>query len=103
MSERLQDGRLDCVIPTRLLIFDRVFLYRANLSRYIVVQPGLEMVGEFLAALDALCRVEKSDVDVVLLDLEAGSRSEGTAVGGVEKALSSSGEGISLPVAIIGD
>ena len=56
--------------PLRLLVVDDSTVARAVLSRMLRAQPGFEVVGEAASASDALALLERTEVDVVLLDVE---------------------------------
>jgi len=56
--------------PLRLLIVDDSTVARAVLSRMLRAQPGFQIVGEAASAEEALALLERTEVDVVLLDVE---------------------------------
>jgi DNA-binding NarL/FixJ family response regulator len=56
--------------PIRLVLVDDQALFRASLGRFLATQPGLEVVGEFGTASEALAALNGSPVDIVILDLD---------------------------------
>jgi two-component system chemotaxis response regulator CheB len=56
--------------PLRLLIVDDSTVARAVLSRMLRAQPGFEVAGEAASAEEALVLLARTEVDVVLLDVE---------------------------------
>ena len=58
--------------PIRLLLLDDHVLFRESLSRLLASEPDFEMVGECGTASEALERLRRHAVDVVLLDYDLG-------------------------------
>jgi len=58
--------------PIRLLLLDDHVLFRESLSRLLASEPDFEMVGECGTASEALERLKRHPVDVVLLDFDLG-------------------------------
>jgi DNA-binding NarL/FixJ family response regulator len=56
--------------PIRLVLVDDQALFRTSLSRFLAMQPGLEVVAECATATEALEILHGSPVDIVLLDLD---------------------------------
>jgi DNA-binding NarL/FixJ family response regulator len=54
----------------RLILIDGQALFRSSLSRFLATQPGLEVVGECGDAAEALDILNRSSVDIALLDLD---------------------------------
>ena len=60
----------------RLILLDGHGLFRATLSHFLASQPGIEVAGECANSSEALTILSRSDVDVVLLDLDLGFENE---------------------------
>jgi DNA-binding NarL/FixJ family response regulator len=58
--------------PIRLLLLDDHVLFRESLSRLLESEPDFEMAGHCGTAAEALAILERSPVDVVLLDYDLG-------------------------------
>src|SRR5690242_9860409 len=58
--------------PIRLLLLDDHVLFRESLSRLLASEAGFEMVGHCGTPNEALAILERSPVDVVLLDYDLG-------------------------------
>jgi DNA-binding NarL/FixJ family response regulator len=56
----------------RLLLIDDHTLFREGLARLLEAEKGLQLVGNFSSADDAMLALERDAVDVVLLDFELG-------------------------------
>jgi DNA-binding NarL/FixJ family response regulator len=56
----------------RLMILDQFGLFRVSLSRLLASEPGVEIAGECGTPADAMALLERSSVDLVLLDMEQG-------------------------------
>jgi DNA-binding NarL/FixJ family response regulator len=57
----------------RLVLVDEQVLYRASLGHYLAAQPGLGVAGECGSSSEALEILSGSAVDIVILDLFAGT------------------------------
>jgi DNA-binding NarL/FixJ family response regulator len=64
MDEQTQETQI------RLVLVDNQALFRVSLSRFLAAQPGLEVVGECGTAAEALEILNRSPVDIVLMDLD---------------------------------
>jgi len=58
----------------RLLLVDDHTLFREGLARLLAAESGLELVGHFSSAAEALASEELTSVDVVLLDFDLGEK-----------------------------
>ncbi len=67
MSEQPQEKRI------RLVLFDDHALFRASLGRFLALEPGFEVAGQCGNCAEALEILERSPVDVVLLDFGLGT------------------------------
>src|ERR1700744_4629409 len=56
----------------RLLLVDDHTLFREGLARLLEAETGLELVGNYSSAKEALNALERHSVDVVLLDFDLG-------------------------------
>jgi two-component system, NarL family, nitrate/nitrite response regulator NarL len=56
----------------KLLLVDDHTLFREGLARLLEAESGLELVGHFSSAAEALQALERNSVQVVLLDFELG-------------------------------
>ena len=56
----------------RLLLVDDHTLFREGLARLLEAETGLELVGNYSSAKEALKALERHSVDVVLLDFDLG-------------------------------
>src|SRR5262245_39647480 len=59
--------------PIRLVLLDDHGLFRTSLSRFLASEPGFEIAGECGTSVEALEVLNRSAVDVVLLDFDLGS------------------------------
>jgi two-component system nitrate/nitrite response regulator NarL len=57
---------------TRLLVLDNHNLFRASIARLLATEPDLQVIGECGTAAEALSIIERSHVDLVLLEFEFG-------------------------------
>ncbi|HEY2013537.1 MAG TPA: response regulator transcription factor [Bryobacteraceae bacterium] len=60
------------MVPIRLLLLDDHILFREGLSRLLASEPDFEMVGHYGTSAEALARIGRHPVDVVLLDFDLG-------------------------------
>ena len=58
------------MMPIRLLIVDDHALFRQGLKSLLLLQPDVEIVGEVEHAADVQTAVERTNCDVLLLDLQ---------------------------------
>ncbi len=65
MNEKLAPG-----FPIRVLVVDDSAFMRTALSRIILSEPGLELVGTARNGTEALGKIPSADPDVVTLDIE---------------------------------
>ena len=57
---------------TRVLLLDDHALFRESVARFLASEPGIEVVGQSSSIVDCLAILRRSNVDVVLLDLDLG-------------------------------
>lgn len=67
MSEQIQEKRI------RLVLLDDHALLRASLGRFLALEPGFEVAGQYGNSTEALELLRHSPVDVVLLDFDLGT------------------------------
>jgi two-component system, NarL family, nitrate/nitrite response regulator NarL len=58
--------------PIRILLLDDHALFRESVARLLASEPGFEVVGHCSSVEDSLAVLRKSEVDIVLLDLDLG-------------------------------
>jgi two-component system, NarL family, nitrate/nitrite response regulator NarL len=56
----------------RLMLVDDHTLFREGLARLLEAESGLQLIGHFSSASEALAAIDLSSVDVVLLDFDLG-------------------------------
>jgi DNA-binding NarL/FixJ family response regulator len=56
----------------RLMLVDDHTLFREGLARLLEAESGLQLIGHFSSATEALAAIDLSSVDVVLLDFDLG-------------------------------
>ena len=56
----------------RLMLVDDHTLFREGLARLLEAESGLQLIGHFSSAAEALAAIDLSSVDVVLLDFDLG-------------------------------
>jgi len=74
------DGRI------RLLLLDKLALFRASLARLLASENGFEVAGEAGTAVEALEILHKSQVDIVLMDFDLGPDDASSFIGAARKA-----------------
>jgi len=56
--------------PIRVMVVDDAIVVRSLLARWVEAEPDMEIVASLRTGREAVARIEHSDVDVVLLDID---------------------------------
>ena len=67
MGQQIEENRI------RLVLLDDHGLFRGSLGRFLASEPGFEIAGECGTSAEALEVLNRSTVDIVLLDFDLGS------------------------------
>lgn len=80
MSDQTREIRI------RLVLLDELGLFRASLGRFLASEAGFEVAGECGTPTEALEVLQRSTVDVVLLDFEIGTEHSNDFISAALKA-----------------